>query len=64
MGCSIQVLYAITKGRPKSRAQATAAAFWIATMLVPSVHHPLPVATITSGEWRADCSTGQMRSCS
>ena len=55
---------AVTTGRPKSFAQAVTLAFWIATIEVPSVHQPLPVATMTPGECSIDCRTGQRMSCS
>lgn len=45
-----QMLNAMTRGKPNSRAHACELAFWMATMLVFSVHQPLPVATMRSGE--------------
>ena len=36
----------------------------MATIDVPLVHQPLPVATMTAGEYSIDCSIGQRRSCS
>lgn len=57
-------LKAVTKGTWNSDAHALAVAFWIATTLVPPVHQPLPVATMTSGPNSMDCRIGHTMSCS
>lgn len=54
----------MTTGKTNSFAQAVTLALWMATIDVPSVHQPLPVATMTSGECSIDCNTGQRISCS
>ena len=55
------VYYSVTN--PKF-VQACALIRWMATMLVPAVHQPLPMRTTASGRWRTDCSRGQTTSCS
>ncbi len=54
----------MTRGTPNSDAHALALAFWIGPMLVSPVHHPLPVATMTSGRRNMDCRIGHTISCS
>lgn len=44
-----QRLNAVMSGRPKSFAQADKLACWMATIEMPAVHQPLPVATMMSG---------------
>lgn len=61
---NLQVLKAKTTGTLNNLAQATVLACWIDTMLVLSVHQPLPVATMISGANSMDCRIGHMMSCS